>query len=235
MEAADPIVVTPRYGAAENRRYQEDRDNRNASLRTAKLSNLITLSGVVITILSLIGVAMTIRQSQRAMELDQRAWVGIKNVSPWIDEQGKIGAEIDLDNTGKTPALNVRAKENIEPLAIGGLWNQEPNYPQDYSTSQFAAKDSLQVIAPNSSFKILVSINGEWTEGLTDALHGRIIYDDVFGCHHWVVFCYLKRSNRRTGVFWTPCSMHNDIDLTDELTCVPTAKTFKSDTVEPKK
>jgi type II secretory pathway pseudopilin PulG len=161
-----------------------------------------------------------IKAAQQQMRLDQRAWVGVKSVSTWVDEHGKIGADMLIDNTGKTPALDVRASENIEPLADQGLWHEKPEYPKDYADSRFTPTDSRQVVAPNESFHVFVSINGVWGEGLTDTLHGRIAYDDVFGCQHWIIFCYSEGTNSKTGPFWTPCSIHNDIDMTtDELRC----------------
>jgi hypothetical protein len=159
--------------------------------------------------------------SMNASRLDQRAWIGVRSVTPWVDEHGKIGAEMLVENTGRTPALNVKVRENIEPLANKGLWHEEPKYHEDYSDTHFLLNDSRSVVEPSGGFHIFVSINGYWMDGVTDTLHGRIAYDDVFGCHHWIVFCYSKGFNPKTTVpLWTSCSIHNEIDLiADELNC----------------
>ena len=53
----------------------------------------------------------TIQVIQENMRLEQRAWVGVKSISitppPWKAEQ-KLEATITVENTGRTPALEVR-------------------------------------------------------------------------------------------------------------------------------
>jgi hypothetical protein len=151
--------------------------------------------------------------------VDQRAWVGIQHVIPIPPDglSGQIGMYFDVQNTGRTPAINVRNREEIEQSPNGS----ESAFSADYSDAYFPPMASKSVMMPNA-----VDTATQWSSDLQAQIiasiekkkfffHGRIAYDDVFGKHHWVVFCFYRRQNDPllpSKVDWPICSSHNDID-----------------------
>jgi hypothetical protein len=48
-----------------------------------------------------------------------------------------------------------------------------------------------------------------WAQKLRIVEYGDYIYDDVFGCHHWMTFCVVTAPH---SGYWgyQPCTVHND-------------------------
>lgn len=138
----------------------------------------------------------TIRDNIR---LDQRAWIGITSVA--LDGEIKKGLQtkIQLQNTGKTPALHmiievthVRGEPKIEipawPWKVG-----DPNRGGD-------------ILAPNASRYLFVNISEDDIEELKKefpiSVYGSITYSDIFGIDHRTHFCYVTIGYGMTYCAW---------------------------------
>jgi hypothetical protein len=145
---------------------------------------------------------------------DQRSWVG---VTGWESPSKlEIGAPLVLKivfkNTGKTPASNVRFVGVADPRPSGS----GPDF--NYSGHNEIATD-LGFLSPGADFVgRYVATQGNLTEAGYDDIttgrwavyvHGKGEYDDIFGCHHWITYCF--RLEPDTGNL-SVCSTHNEMD-----------------------
>jgi hypothetical protein len=100
-----PVAVRHEETAAEKGRYTEEEGYRRKQLTTANRLNWITGIAAVAAILSVLGLICSLYQSRRSLEIDQRAWVGVKGVHLNVPYSAQhLGITVDLANSGKTPA-----------------------------------------------------------------------------------------------------------------------------------
>jgi hypothetical protein len=100
----NPITVRQELDPAEQKRYTEQKNNRDAQLSAAQRLNWISGGGVVLGIASLFGVGLTLWQNRQVMEIDQRAWIAPSSVTPHRPyEASHLAITIRYANTGKTP------------------------------------------------------------------------------------------------------------------------------------
>jgi hypothetical protein len=158
--------------------------------------------------------------TRHAMKLDQRSWLGIVSITPTprVPVLGQpFDVEIDLKNTGKTPAIHL-------VIAAVGQYLPKDKEPE-FSYNQFA-KIKNAYIAPGATAPMLLSpiagLDGNpipITQPLLTSMqkgdyratvHGRIDYTDIFGQPHWLLFCsyYMVPF---TGTFGQ-CTNHNESD-----------------------
>ena len=138
-------------------------------------------------------------EADAALKLDQRAWLGVINITPTprIPTIGQMfEVEVDLKNTGKTPALHVEIITVGQDIAKGN--------ETDFTYDKFA-KIKNAFIAPNATTMMQVSPVNDATGNpipvtqdiltalqhgdLRATVHGRIDYQDIFGKPHWLLFC----------------------------------------------
>lgn len=161
-----------------------------------------------------------LKSARDMSHLDQRAWVS----GAAIEGTPKVGKSWTVDvlvkNTGKTFARKMKmvalADSNSRQRTYGleNYAEDSPEYWKQVSVS------SMMLLAPNGQFIGHATFNegagitqrqidtlkmGDWTI----IVHGKIIYEDVFGCPHWTTFC--GRYEARTETF-TACDDHNDDD-----------------------
>ena len=140
-----------------------------------------------------------IDESREALRLDQRAWLGYKNctiqaratgISAWEEREPNRGEEFrgrfNIENVGKTPALNVRLISGVpRVLPIG----ETPKGP-----IQWSDPNSGNIIFPNN--EVLNQNTGSFTipDHLFSAYSGykseiflwaRLYYCDTAGRRHW--------------------------------------------------
>lgn len=157
----------------------------------------------------------TSQNAENAFRADQRAWIGISAVNgePTANEIWKIN--IVYRNSGRTPARNLRGHTVFDPIKRG----DEPHFSYagkpgfkggmmtpsgDYSVTLIPTRDK----STGKPVKMTQPILDEMTAGAEkDFVHGEITYDDVFGCRHWMTFCYFW--NVDMSVF-SACTPHND-------------------------
>ena len=135
----------------------------------------------------------TFDENVNTFQLDQRAWVGMKSLS--FRGQVKLGSElyavIQIENTGKTPALEVTVNK-----ALSFKSPTKETFAQLPKVGAFANF----VIAPNGTFATVQMLSNNWTEDDIKRLNkdtayifGRIFYRDVFGHGRQTWFCGFYR------------------------------------------
>ena len=159
-----------------------------------------------------------VKATQTSMRSEQRAWVGVGDIRglPQVGQPWEVVAV--FHNSGKTFAQNISGYAVHEPVKRGS----QPTFSYTHDK-----KLSGGLISPSADYHVRLiltrSKNGTGqpaplTQPLADAIasdelrvyvHGIINYDDVFGVHHWVSFCYFWDTETRG---FGACSEHNDTD-----------------------
>lgn len=145
-----------------------------------------------------------LREMQNAREMDERAWVSAYDLEAKSDDQKSACFQILFKNTGKTPAINIRAV-----LSYNWSTNGIPE------TDQFkgdTAKGSM--LPPGTVGNINTPVLPETEiaaiqQGRDFYVYGTIWYDDVFGSHHWNQFCFQMWKTLRASV---GTGFHNGCD-----------------------
>jgi hypothetical protein len=171
------------------------------------------------------------QQSVASSNLDQRPWLQIQplvvNTSWQIGSP--IAANVNVINTGKTPAINVIGDIVVDPIPTGGtlkfIYLSDrmhlhmktnaflPGFPVGFNAgakvmgTSGSPIDSL--VTTENRVKI---IDGT----IFIVVYGKITYDDVFGAHHWITFCghsqYTVISVDSTRDISESCADYNDVD-----------------------
>ena len=133
--------------------------------------------------------------SIEASRNDQRAWLGIVDLrlekEPIANEDMKI--TFTIQNTGKTPAVNVRS---TELLAIQPTEPDVPDWSQITATSNAIVfpgstiKDvGIPLLGVTITSQILTLYNVLRVTPNAIWIRARMDYEDVFGRHHWIQTC----------------------------------------------
>lgn len=148
----------------------------------------------------------------QSFHTEQRAWLDILPAGTVFDANQPFKTQVVIKNAGKTPAKNVSygwrldgaTKEDISKL----------NFDQpiaDIKTGILPPEG--QMIQAMDPFKGQVLGQQRYDaigdRSLTAFFYGRVRYDDVFGCHHWIKFCYVFNPDRK---IFDLCSVHNSMD-----------------------
>ena len=164
--------------------------------------------------------ATTERVPDQQFHLDQRAWIGIEDIrsNPSFPTVGDpLEAVVVFHNSGKTAAERLEGCTVGDPVKRG----ESPNfsYARD---SHFAAG----LVSPGTDHHVRLGLTRSISKGtpapltqeLLDAInagdlkiyiHGRISYNDIFGAHHWMTFCYFWDPETRA---YAVCAQHNEMD-----------------------
>jgi hypothetical protein len=156
----------------------------------------------------------SIKATQDALRLDQRAWVGTEDISsvPTTPETDKVwDVNVSMKNSGKTPAKNIL------------MWNTEallkalPNVNADCAEA-IERQASKTMLPPNGGYKALLHVaNGvkmpsDWEKEIKDNgaiyVHGCVLYDDVFRRPHWMTYCGVYDIEHKSG--FQSCLKYND-------------------------
>jgi hypothetical protein len=173
---------------------------------------------------------VTLKSSQKAFELDQRAWVSPKVLHQIFAEMQPLVIATQFDNTGKTPAVKVKTCQVAEIVE-----NTRPSV--DLSCPERAYSPGFDVIFPGNHLnrisnaagdggKVNISHDGLLRKSLMDELrhhaktvyvYGRVDYCDAFKTSHWATFCSTMLIMQPTSgglpetVSWMSCQIGNDI------------------------
>lgn len=149
-----------------------------------------------------------------ASRLDQRAWVTVKavNVSNVLQVGQHPTATVFIENTSKSPAVNLKISHNIAyskgPLPLGRMTFQEP------------PEKGIGVLAPSTQNTPSVASSLAMTEetiaafksrGLRFYVYGRIEYNDIFRRPHQTEYCFEAVSGSTTGQA-NACTQWNTAD-----------------------
>jgi len=138
----------------------------------------------------------SLKESIKTRELENRAYItttGVNGDRPLEAGQGQT-IKIGLNNSGKTPAINVVTRYSVN------IANKRPILP-DFPATPFRSKryvangDSTFIsmrIEPLRADLFQMYLSGEvrcWIIGVVD-------YDDIFNTHHQTHFCYFQMAQR---------------------------------------
>lgn len=158
----------------------------------------------------------SIRATQDAMRLDQRAWLGAGDYTYSITESGPIQSSASIGNTGKTPALNILCKTTGTTNVKGDiLRDSDIVYPPELPILKQGT------LFPNQRFPLNVGgtpmdpgkqkiwfdnvQRGDWIQ----YFYGEVRYKDAFEREHWTHFCTQFVPSTKSG---TPCPVYNETD-----------------------
>jgi hypothetical protein len=160
----------------------------------------------------------SVKQVTRTARRDQRAWVAVVDIQG-IPEVGAIfSVNLVAQNSGKTFAKNLTMRAVVEAIAEK---EREPDFSLEDSAA--ARKDSsVSLLAPNADYVMDIELRKqtpphEITHGDLDGIrrgdlaifvHGKMTYDDIFGCTHWTSFCTRLKPDLKYASY----GKHNDAD-----------------------
>lgn len=138
-----------------------------------------------------------LRVSRDAEQRQMRAYVYTSPGTPTVTRGASASAKITIKMFGSTPAYNLHSfiEFNILPRGVkrsamhgaDGTWHNELK---------------REILTPNDPEEIGVSSPGDYSlpatfytgitkdGGIRVYIHGRTTYDDAFGCHRFVDYCY---------------------------------------------
>jgi hypothetical protein len=183
-------------------RYAEEKADREAILATARRLNWITAAAALISLVGLGVVGLSIYESSKAFQTDERAWLTIAPNLSFVNAGSPVNEDIQLKNIGKTLATNIALYTFVEFVENG----KEPDL--NFSSPSLTDTTRRALLAPTEIDTINVarlaglpgaSTPARATQAEADdygagktwlAVHGVLMYDDIFGRHHWVRFCF---------------------------------------------
>jgi hypothetical protein len=159
--------------------------------------------------------------SQKALEAsisnfhrDQRAWVGVIKIEGALKSNQNFSPTAYFMNSGRTPALHVRASMGVVPGVVG----REPFLPTwpdngRGSTNQFMPGVLYENSVPmTEDYKKIIESGDFLTElnsgSRTVYVMGRFDYTDTFGEPHWTTFCHFITQLHA----WVACTKYNESD-----------------------
>lgn len=157
--------------------------------------------------------------SRDSIRLDQRAWMALETIEGKIVADQTLRVSVRWTNSGKTPAvktkglISIRAfKAGVEPdmsfVNVEGLPSTglvAPNQHFRQNTTFTDIRDGVRVLYKFSAAEIDAFKAGK----MFMYAYGRVTYDDMFGCHHWVRYCWVYAA---TSDEWHICENGNDMD-----------------------
>lgn len=205
--------IAPQIPLTPTQHYQPDRrkDNTPSWKKTAEIVAIGIAGGLlIINIVALCAARKAANAAKESVELarmnadmDQRAWVGVSDISSSVRKSEDWTVSFMFKNTGKTPAKDFVIRGAGERVAKG----QKP-------IKEEIRLPGRGVIVPDGIFHSELKVSGlyDWTSADL-VIHGRIEYESVFGHGHWTTFCYHFVSDGNTGKGgFAPCDSGNDID-----------------------
>ena len=159
----------------------------------------------------------SVREVRRTARRDQRAWIAMVDIQGIPEVGTMFSVNLVAQNSGKTFAKNLTMRAVIEIAQKG----EEPDFSlEDSDAARKASPVSL--LAPNADYVMDIELHkqtppheitqsdldGIRSGNLTIFVHGRMTYDDVFGCSHWTSFCTRLKPDLKYASY----GKHNDAD-----------------------
>jgi hypothetical protein len=160
----------------------------------------------------------SVKQVRRTARHDQRAWVAVVDIQG-IPEVGTIfSVNLVAQNSGKTFAKNLTTRAVVEATTEKG---GEPDFSLE-ETAAAKKNSSVSLLAPNADYVMDIELRKqtpphEITQSDLDGIrrgdvtifvHGKMTYDDIFGCVHWTSFCTRLKPDLKYASY----GKHNDAD-----------------------
>jgi hypothetical protein len=115
VKIPQPLTVRQESTAEDNAQYTEEKESREAQLRTAQCLNQISFGLAIIGLLSILAVYLQIEQNKSTFKAQQRAWVMVDSIV-MVGDDGKAASFstdqptiflISVKNGSPSPALDV--------------------------------------------------------------------------------------------------------------------------------
>ena len=160
----------------------------------------------------------SVTQVRRTARHDQRAWLAVVDIQGFPEVGTIFSVNLVAQNSGKTFAKNLTMRAVVEVITEKG---REPDFSLEDSAA--ARKDSsVSLLAPNADYMMDIELrkqtppheitqsdlDGIRHGNLTIFVHGKMTYDDIFGCAHWTSFCTRLKSDLKYASY----EKHNDAD-----------------------
>jgi hypothetical protein len=159
----------------------------------------------------------SVREVRRTARRDQRAWIAMVDIQGIPEVGTMFSVNLVAQNSGKTFAKNLTMRAVIEIAQKG----EEPDFSLEDSDAARKAS-SVSLLAPNADYVMDIELHkqtppheitqsdldGIRSGNLTIFVHGRMTYDDVFGCSHWTSFCTRLKPDLKYASY----GKHNDAD-----------------------
>src|SRR5437773_5467291 len=157
-------------------------------------------------------------KSLQITRLDERAWVGVQNITGIPVAGQPFNIAVTIKNSGKTVAKGTSTFVICELL----LKDATPSFAfedkkalfeidsRSISAALLLPNGQLQVNYPFEDGKPLAQavLNKIASGENTVFVHGKIFYEDVFNCPPWTTFCSYLASGASGG--FAPYQTHND-------------------------
>jgi hypothetical protein len=210
-EGSEKTVINPSaiQPASNNDNHQAaERSFWKRQIRVAKWLNRITGVAALTGLGGLAILYSTLVSTDKAMQLDQRAWLGIEGIPVSAPVGGNFSAVIAVKNSGKTPAVEFRKSGEVKPL------DNMPDVSLDCKNALGTA--AKEIIMPQGIESIPMDgsafgvIRDKWDEqwpGKRIYAHECYLYTDIFRQHRWLTYC--GRYNDKLKAFEN-CETGND-------------------------
>jgi hypothetical protein len=159
-----------------------------------------------------------VTQARGTFRDDQRAWVRLVDIQG-IPEVGTIfSVDLVAENTGRTFAKNVTMRAVVELITER---EKEPDFSLEDSGAA-RKESSVSLLAPNADYEMEIQLRkqtppheitqsdlaGIRDGNLTIFVHGKMTYDDIFGCAHSTSFC----TRLKPDLTYASYGKHSDAD-----------------------
>lgn len=161
-----------------------------------------------------------LQQMKHQLTIDQRAWVAVYAVEGFPEADKEFVVKTTIRNTGKTFAKHY--KGFIRPEAFRPGQGRHPDFSvEENAPTAKPPEVSIGLLPPNGEYSGTLNVKENHEKVTPDEIkavksgevilliHGRIDYDDIFGCHHWTTFCYRLNS---AITAYSAYESHNDAD-----------------------
>ena len=180
---------------------------------------MLTSRAVRIAAISANAAQQSVASNVANFHTEQRAWLDILPITTIFDAKQAFKSQVVIKNAGKTPAKNVVYGWRLD----GATKETMPKLDFD----QDMVEVSLGILPPEGQMVQVVTppdgqILGQPKYEAIDRgvlaafFYGRVKYDDVFNCHHWIKFCYVFNPRRK---IFDLCDVHNSMDEETKEPC----------------
>lgn len=154
----------------------------------------------------------TLKNNIEASRLDQRAWIGVDNITGIPTKGSLFNITVTIKNTGKTPAKNVHPwKRDEGHLRIPNVKAQcrDGLVSGTLKSTGFLNPGGVFFLTLNPSHGVPLrqELRDVLKPGELLYVYGCITYDDVFDLPHWLTYCSFWDENTQG---YDPCEKYND-------------------------
>ncbi|OFV97019.1 MAG: hypothetical protein A3F68_03100 [Acidobacteria bacterium RIFCSPLOWO2_12_FULL_54_10] len=190
------------------------------NLLITSIGAMFAFAVLVVYYFQLGAMQQALKDSQKALQLEKRAWVGPTEATAGEFVAGKIfRTAVRIRNNGGSPAIDVEVAYMLQNVPKGGL----PNFPNIWERTAHEPRGK-SVLQPTDGIMVAPSTENDGplnTDTVDAILHGdyisyifgEVAYTDIFGDRHWTKWCYFYAPIRQT---FSLCPFYNEVDKQKE-------------------